>query len=189
MSAAPSSIWEGRLVRLRAIEPEDWEQYWLDTRDTESARLGYQVGFPRSTERAKRFANDRTTIDGTDTMAFFWAIETLGGTLVGSCNTHGVDSRNGHFEYGIGIFRPQWGHGYASDAIRVIMRYYFQELRFNKVNATVYAFNEGSLALHRKLGFAEEGCIRQSIYSDGAFHDEFWFGMTAAEFRERYPGG
>ena len=38
--------------------------------------------------------------DGSDN--FRWAIETLDdSTLIGSINTHGCDSRNGAFEYGM----------------------------------------------------------------------------------------
>ena len=185
MTEYPPSAWEGKLVRLRAVELADSERFFSEGRDTESARLGWQIGFPRSSERAKQWTNERATIDGQDTLQFFWAIETLGGTLIGSCNTHGVDHRNGCFEYGISIFREQRGHGYAGDAILVILRFYFEELRFNKANATVFAFNEGSLALHRKLGFTEEGRIRANVYTAGAYHDEHWFGITAAEFRER----
>jgi RimJ/RimL family protein N-acetyltransferase len=186
MTDRPPSIWEGRLVRLRATEPGDWERFWQDARDTEAARSGWQTTFPRSTEQAKKFVADRSTIDSGDQLSYFWGIETLAGEHVGSCNTHGVDARNAHFEYGISIFREQRGHGYAGDAIYVMLRYYFNELRFNKVNATVYSFNKESLALHRRLGFTEEGCIRQNLFTNGTFHDEFWFGMTAAEFRAKY---
>ncbi|MFN0145125.1 MAG: GNAT family N-acetyltransferase [Dehalococcoidia bacterium] len=188
MTDYPPSAWEGELVRLRAVEPADWERFFADGRDTDSARMGWQIGFPRSSERAKQWTNERATIDGHDTLQFFWAIETLTGTLAGSCNTHGVDHRNGHFEYGIDIFREHRGHGYAGDAILIMLRFYFEELRFNKANATVFAFNEGSLALHRKLGFIEEGRIRANVYTDGAYHDEHWFGMTASEFRELKRG-
>jgi RimJ/RimL family protein N-acetyltransferase len=61
----------------------------------------------------------------------------------------------------------------------------FRELRYQKANATVYAFNEGSLALHRKLGFVEEGRIRRNHFTNGEYHDEFWFGITREEFEER----
>ena len=56
------------------------------------------------------------------------------------------------------------------------------ERPYQKANATVYAFNEASLALHRKLGFVDEARIRRNHFTNGEYHDELWFGMTREEF-------
>lgn len=39
------------------------------------------------------------------------------------------------------------------EAIFLVLRFFFHELGYQKVNVQVYAFNEGLLALHRRLGF------------------------------------
>ena len=181
------NIWSGKLVRLRSPEPSDAEAFHADIDDSEGQRSGYEITFPRSLERSRKFASDEAMSDGPAPMEYRFAIESLEeGTLVGTINTNGVDQRNGHFAYGISIFHDYRKRGYASDAILLVLRYYFQELRFQKVNATVYGFNRPSLALHRRLGFVEEGCLRQNLFTDGRFHDEYLFGMTAQEFRARY---
>jgi RimJ/RimL family protein N-acetyltransferase len=177
------SIWDGHLVRLRAIEAGDWRRFHENDADSDAARLGYWVPFSRDTQAALQWAEEQSRPkDGSDD--FRWAIEALeGGALLGSINTHGCDSRNGTFEYGLGIFREHWGKGYARDAIMILFRYYFDELRYEKANATAYAFNEPSQRLHEKLGFTLEGRIRSNVYAAGERHDELWYGMTAAEFR------
>ena len=62
------------------------------------------------------------------------------------------------------------------------LRYYFRELGYHRANATVYEFNAPSLALHRSLGFREEGRLRQSLFTQGRYFDELLFGMLAEEF-------
>lgn len=178
-----NSVWEGRLVRLRAVEANDWSDFQRMALDSDASRLGYWVPFPCDAQAALQWAEQQSRPkDGSDD--FRWAIETLeGSTFVGSINTHGCDSRNGAFEYGISIAREHWGSGYASDAIAIMLRYYFDELRYEKANATVYAFNEPSQRLHEKLGFTLEGTIRSNVYAAGERHDELWYGMTANEFR------
>ncbi len=179
------NLWRGDLVRLRAAEPEDWERYWKD-QDTDAQRSGWLVPFPRSADGAKKWASEQAN-QSHDGERIFLAIEALDtGKLVGSLSLHGMDARNGAFEYGLGVFREYWGRGYGPDAIRVILRYMFTERRFEKVNATVYAFNDKSLAMHRKLGFVEEGVIRSNIFMNGQRYDEHWFGMTKGEFFARY---
>ncbi|MGX4584456.1 GNAT family N-acetyltransferase [Paenibacillus chitinolyticus] len=59
---------------------------------------------------------------------------------------------------------------------------YFEELRYQKVTAHVYAFNEGSIALQEHLGFVQEGRLRNMIYTKGQHYDEFVYGLTKREY-------
>ena len=93
------------------------------------------------------------------------------------------------FSYGISVLPEHRAKGYATEAIVLLLRYCFLELRMHKANAGVWAYNEASLAMHRKLGFVEEGRLRDNIFSNGAHHDEYRFGMTDAEFFARYGRG
>jgi len=72
--------------------------------------------------------------------------------------------------------------GYASEAIRLVLRYFFEELRYHKATVQVYAFNEASIRLHQKLGFQEEGRSRDMIYTQGRYVDELTFGLTFDEW-------
>ena len=93
----------------------------------------------------------------------------MDGELVGSISTDKSDPQNGTFSYGVSIFRVYWKKGYASDAIKIVLRYFFHELRYQKVNAHVYSFNEGSKRLHEQLGFTKEGCLRNMIYTNDKY--------------------
>jgi RimJ/RimL family protein N-acetyltransferase len=74
--------------------------------------------------------------------------------------------------------------GYASEAVFLILRYYFQERRYQKVNAMVDEFNEASLRLHRSLGFQQEGQLRRMAFTGGRYYDQLVFGMTREEFEQ-----
>ena len=180
MSELPNAF-EGERVRLRAVTGEDWERFHADAEDTESARLNEMIRLPRSPEAARRWAEELSQkSDGENRVL---AIESREGQLVGSISVGETDARHGTFRYGLGIFREARRRGYASEAIRLLLRFYFNELRYQKVNAGVYAFNEPSIKLHEKLGFKLEGRIRRAIYSKGSYHDEQLYGITAEEFR------
>ncbi|MFE4714349.1 acetyltransferase [Bacillus sp. FJAT-27264] len=176
-----NNIWTGDKVRLRAIVPTDWEKFHNNDLDSESARLCDMIYFPRSEEGTKNWAEHQASKspEGDNIML---AIETLDGSLVGSINAHNCDTRHGTFKYGVAIFREHWRKGYASEAVMILLRYYFEELRYQKVTAHVYAFNEGSIALQERLGFLQEGRLRNMIYSKGQHFDEYVFGLTKSEF-------
>lgn len=89
----------------------------------------------------------------------------------------------GAFWLAVTIFEAHRRQGYARDAVKALLRAYFDELRYHKANAAVFAINAPSHALFRGLGFLEEGRLRETRYTEGQHGDELIFGITAAEFR------
>jgi len=180
--AAPSA-WQGKLVRLRAVEPGDWQDFSDWDADTEFARYDYHIWFPLSREALRKWTEELATAEAKN-HEYRWVIETPAGELAGTLNTHTCDPRVGSFRYGVAIRREHWRKGYATEAIRLVLTYFFRELRYQKVTVELYEFNSASLALHRKLGFREEGRLRRTAYTDGRYYDEFLLGMTVEEFEE-----
>lgn len=179
--------WAGVLVRLRALEPGDAEAFHAaEEIDSEAQRLGERVRFPSSVPETRKWVESKgRAADGSDD--FTWGVEVLASReLVGTVNTSGCDRRNGTFQYGVSIWRPYWRKGYGGEAVRLLLRYCFAELGYQKALAGVYDFNDASLALHHGLGFVEEGRLRRNVYTGGRYHDEVLLGITAEEFAERY---
>ncbi|MEZ4563752.1 MAG: GNAT family protein [Thermomicrobiales bacterium] len=174
-------VWQGPRVRLRAFEAEDWETYHAWNMDDEQARNLDQIHLPQSAATARQWA-EREAARGPDGDNYRFVIENEHGEVVGDLSTHDCDPRVGAFSYGISIRPDQRGKGYASEAIPLVLRYYFQERRYQKATVTIFSFNEPSVRLHERLGFQLEGRIRRTAYTAGAHHDALIYGLTAEEF-------
>jgi len=109
-------------------------------------------------------------------------IENREGVAVGGIGTHDCDRRTGTFSYGLNVLSAHRRNGYASEAIRILARYFFRELRYQKLTVDVYDFNEPSIRLHECLGFQREGCLRRMGFTDGHHFDLLMYGITADEF-------
>ncbi|MGH2503296.1 MAG: GNAT family N-acetyltransferase [Ktedonobacterales bacterium] len=182
-----TNIWRGKLARLRGVEPGDWEAHAVWNQESVMSRDLDHVWFPTSSASTRAWAEEMARRTGDDD-TFTFEIEALSdGELVGHIATHQCDRRVGSFSYGVATLTEQRRRGYASEAILLVARYYFQELRYQKVNAQVYSYNAASLALHEKLGFTREGALRRMVYTGGRHYDLVAFGMTDDEFAARYP--
>jgi RimJ/RimL family protein N-acetyltransferase len=180
------NMFAGRLVRLRVLEPEDAEIIHRHLQDTEIARRDSRIHWPRSLATIRRRLEPAADAAPTDDQDL--AIETLDGRLVGGIDVQSSNSRNGTFSVGLGLGdRADMGKGYAKEAMLLILRHMFHERRYQKCNISVYAFNARALNLYRHLGFQDEGRVRRNYYSNGAYHDEIFLGMTGEEFDARYP--
>lgn len=175
-------IWRGERVQLRAFEPSDWEVVHGWDLDSENQHMSYHIPFPQSNERQRKWAEE-TSVAVPQNDQFRFAIENHQMELVGTINTHSCDRRNGTFKYGLGIGKEHRRKGYASEAILLVLRYFFAELRYQKVTVHVYSFNEASIRLHEKLGFKHEGCLRSMVYTAGEYWDEVIFGLTVEEWK------
>jgi len=182
-----ASIWQGERVRLRAIEPSDWEAYFAWNQDDEQARGVSNIPFPQSAEAVRQWAQQEA-VRKPEGDAFRFVIENETGEVVGDLTTHNCDARVGSLSYGITIRREHRRCGYAFEAITLVLRYYFRELRYQKATVTVYSFNEASARLHESLGFQLEGRIRRTVFTGGQHFDELVYGVTSEEFAARDEG-
>jgi RimJ/RimL family protein N-acetyltransferase len=175
------SIWQGEHVRLRAVEPFDWEVFFRWNRDDEQARRLDFIRFPQSAEATRRWVEERArTRPETDTYTL--VMENEAGAVAGGIATHDCDRRTGTFAYGLNVLEEYRGQGYASDVVRILLRAMFRELRYQKCTVQVYDFNDASIRLHERLGFRQEGRLRRMGFTDGRHFDVFVYGITAEEF-------
>lgn len=179
------NFWQNDLIRLRAFEPGDADAV---TRWNLDSQRGQYLDFlwpPSSRASTEAWLAEQSRLK-LEEDRFHFVIETLDGTPVGTIATHHCNPRSGTFSYGLDVAREQRRKGYASAAIIMVLRYYFDYLRYQKVTVVVHADNLPSLRLHERLGFQREGCLRRMVYQNGAFIDEIYFGMTDDEFRQKY---
>lgn len=180
------NYWEGEKIRLRAIEPEDADFFYQWNLETGTQRSLAWIWCPTSKAAVQEWARKESLKKGEED-AYNFVIERLDGTPVGTINTHTIERTDGCFRYGLGIVEQERKKGYASEAIEIILAYYFFERRYHKVNVVVYEFNQPSIKLHQRMGFVQEGRLREAKFADGRYWDIFVFGMTAAAFEQNFP--
>jgi RimJ/RimL family protein N-acetyltransferase len=176
-----TSLWQGKNVRLRAMEPSDWETYFAWNQDDEMARRTYYIPLPQSQESVKRFA-ERQSLEPLETDNFRFVVENNQREVVGDITVNNCNPRNGTFSWGLNTKMEHRRKGYASEALKLVMRYYFRELRYQKVTVHIYSFNEPSVKLHESLGFQLEGRIRRAVFTNDQYFDELIYGLTKEEF-------
>ena len=109
--------------------------------------------------------------------------------LIGNCGLFGFDWKNRFAEFGILIGeKDAWGHGYGTDAARLILRFGFDELNLNRVWLRVYDFNPRAGRAYKKAGYVQEGIYRQALYREGAYHDIHVMSVLRDEWQAQRSG-
>jgi ribosomal-protein-alanine N-acetyltransferase len=82
-----------------------------------------------------------------------------------------VEQKNATGGLGYDLARPYWRLGIMSEALSMIVRFGFRTVNLNRQQALVVPGNIASLGLLKKLGFTEEGLLRQHSYFKGRYQD------------------
>lgn len=81
-------------------------------------------------------------------------------------------------EVGYWVGEPFWGKGIATQALKLIVEFGFTSLGINRMYASVFAPNKASAKVLKKAGFVYEGTQRQSVYKNGEYLDELFYGLV-----------
>lgn len=77
------------------------------------------------------------------------------------------------------------GQGYGTEAVGLLVDHVFETYDCHGVSAGAFETNPGSQALLRKLGFSEEGRLREDRFSGGEYVDLVNFGLLRREWAGR----
>jgi [ribosomal protein S5]-alanine N-acetyltransferase len=115
-----------------------------------------------------------------------WAIEEVSSRamigMIGYVNFR-PDSYRG--EVGYVLHHQFCGRGYASEALKTVLDYGFNQLGLHSVEAIIRPENERSIKLVEKLGFVREGYFRDYIFHEGSFYDEAIYSLIRDGAKEK----
>jgi RimJ/RimL family protein N-acetyltransferase len=171
-------------IKLRAFEKTDLDIVHRMFNNPELVRQLYsETVMPFSMDEEASFIESSVNPKSKEN-AYNFAIEKEDGALIGGCSYFSTSNKNRTCYVGISIYDPQlWGKGYGTAAMRKLLEFLFHERNMRKVLLNVFSFNKRAMASYKKLGFVEEGCLREQIYRDGKWHDEYVMALFAGDFR------
>ena len=170
----------GRLTRLTTANPEtDAEIIAHWSRDSQFWRLVHtDPAYPELPKNVKREMEEQPI----ERQSF--AIRTLAlDRLIGLIGLYTIFPAQREAFMGIRIGeRDDRGKGYGTDALRVLLRYTFDELNLYRVSLSVLEGNGRAMRSYEKCGFRYEGRQRQAWAYDGRRWDEIYMGLLREEW-------
>jgi ribosomal-protein-alanine N-acetyltransferase len=161
----------GSEVYLRRPRPDDYREFAALYRRSSSHFRGLvQPGFDRATFD-KLLAEEHN-----DATEFFLIIRKADDAIVGTIALSQIFRRrfqNAYLGYLLGA--GYTGNGYMTEAVRLMLRFAFRELKLHRIEANVQPDNEPSIAVLRRNGFKKEGFSEKYLKIGGRWRDhERW---------------
>jgi RimJ/RimL family protein N-acetyltransferase len=178
------SILEGRLLRLAAgrLPEHDAEMWARWERDTQYRRL--LDSEPPRMSTAARIRKEAEQENLPDNKGFGFTVRTLAEDRLLGFTYLGIMSwvhRDAWLAIGLGD-RDYWGQGYGTDALRVTLRFAFEELDLHRVTLNVFGNNVRAMRAYERVGFRHEGRLREAMLRDGGRIDILQMGILHSEW-------
>ncbi len=157
------------MVALRVVERDDLPRLHELLNDVEVlSRVSSQRPLPSSLAALQ--ADFDAEAAAPPRLGIRFVVE-VDGLVIGDCGLHAMDFYSLNCHLGIALARDEWGKGYGTDAVRVLVEYAFTHLRMHKVCLEVLADDERAVGAYRRAGFVEEGRLRDQSWHRGGYHD------------------
>jgi ribosomal-protein-alanine N-acetyltransferase len=113
--------------------------------------------------------------------AIFAIAERESESLIGSIGLE-ISGENASAEMGYWIATPYWNQGYCTEAAGAILRFAFDTLGLNRVQARHLTRNPASGRVMQKIGMSHEGHLRQAVRKSGMFEDLEMYAILMQDF-------
>ncbi len=106
------------------------------------------------------------------------------GRMIGGTALHTRNWKARYFEIGYWLRVSATGHGYTTEAVKLLTEYAFTHLQANRVEIRCDVRNTQSAAVAQRLGFVQEGRLRnQGVDTFGNLRDLLVFALIPSDKR------
>jgi RimJ/RimL family protein N-acetyltransferase len=170
----------GSSIYLRPLEVSDAAtvQPWYNDPETRRTLLRYRPMTQTAEEEFLRSGQNNETV------LLLGVVTRSEDRLIGGTGLHQIDTRHRHASFGIVIGdKSMWGRGYGTEVTRLMVEHAFGTLNFNRLWLHVVEFNVRGIRAYTKVGFREEGRLRQHMFVDGRYWDIITMGILRDDFK------
>ncbi|MEC0330212.1 GNAT family protein [Paenibacillus macerans] len=118
---------------------------------------------------------------------FRWAItvKSEGDRVIGTCGFHNWSQEHYKAEIGYELDPEYWRQGVMSEVLQEILRFGFEDLGLNRIEAFIDPDNIRSRYLLEKIGFHEEGYLKECFFEKNQFVDAVLFALLNKQYLAR----
>ncbi|MBE90541.1 MAG: hypothetical protein CMM76_14015 [Rhodospirillaceae bacterium] len=123
------------------------------------------------------------TMIASHTDFFFAILLNKNDRFIGTAKAGHIDFFARHADIGVMIGEKSlWGMGIATDSLRALANFMFDEIDLRRLSAGVMANNPSMVRVFEKLGFRKEGCFREQDRLGDLYIDHIHLGCLKTEF-------
>lgn len=172
---------KGSKVYLRALEPDDYKISieWRQDPQIWSMLVGRRYFVSEQIEKKWIEA----TYDNSKQVSLA-ICDSATNTYIGNISLKNIDFFNKSASFAILIGNKEyWNGGYGTQATLLLLNHAFMDLGLERVQSIILSDNIGSIKMHEKCGFIQEGILRKAVYKSGRHQNLTLMSVLKEDFK------
>ncbi|PSQ99443.1 MAG: N-acetyltransferase [Bacteroidetes bacterium SW_7_64_58] len=170
---------------LAPAERDDQDALVEHLQEREIWRNTLRIPWPYTEAHAEDWIEERIRRRDEQPKETTFAIRRPDGTLIGVVGADDLDVGASHrARIGYWLAKPYWNRGIMTEAVSRYVDYAFTELAVVRLTAEVFAWNTASARVLQKVGFVQEGRLRNHREKDGDLMDVLYFGLLRTDLED-----
>lgn len=108
------------------------------------------------------------------------------GKLIGTIGYHVWSLANRYGEVGYALSKDYWNKGYTTEAFNEVIRFGFERMKLERVEATCKLANAASARVMLKCGLQYEGILKKKLFAKGEFHDLKIYSLLREDWEKKH---
>lgn len=174
---------ETKRLIIRPIAFEDKNDIFEYRRDKEANK--YQGWVPKTIADTEDFITKTAMkINQPHTWFQFVIIEKTTRKIIGDLGIHFFDNKTKEVEIGCTLDKAFQKNGYATETLKKMLAYLFNDLHKQRIIASIAPENKSSVRLFERIGFQKKTHHTKSSYTDRKWPDDLLYTITAKEWEK-----
>ena len=172
---------KGKKVFLRHPKPEDFVEFAAMAKKSRKFHNGL-VKPPSNQNDFLEYVNRNEK----ETDRVFLICLNINDSIIGAINLSQIfrkSFQNAYLGYYVGADHA--GKGYMTEAISLILKFAFKELKLHRIEANVQLENKASIAVLKKNGFTKEGFSKKYLKIGGKWRDHERWAIVAEDWKQK----
>lgn len=171
---------KNKKVYLRALESDDYKISieWRQDPEIWSMLVGRRYFVSEQIE--KQWVESTYNNSNQVTLAI---CDSITNTYIGNISLKNIDFFNKSASFAILVGnKDYWSGGYGTQATRLLLDHAFIDLGLERVQSIILSDNIGSVKMHEKCGFMQEGVLRNAVFKNGKMQDLILMSVLSQDF-------
>ncbi len=175
---------ETRQLVLREIKPSDAKDIFRFMSDEDTVKNNLIAPHKQIAETDKLIKLLKKHYDKRKDIR--WGITIKGGdTIIGTIGYFNFHAQEFQAEIGVLLDKQYWRGGIMTEALVAVVTFGFKNMAFNRINVFIWPDNLPAIGLAKKVGFREEGLLKECKFLNDRFYDLGIYSMLKKDYLQR----
>lgn len=170
-------------IKIRKLKLSDAKDIYENVKDKEIVKWTWNIPHPYSKKESIKFIR-RSQYRLKKKKAYTFGIvlkET--DKVIGVIDLLKVDWKNKNAELGYWLGKKYWKKNIMTGAVKLILKFGFEELKLHRIYACTFEKNIGSKKVLEKCGFKQEGITIEALFRYNRWHNKLDYGILKSRYK------